>query len=184
MIPHSFKTEGIILGKRDFSEADRILDIYSKDMGKISLMAKGVRRIGSRKRGHVEIFSKISFQAVNGKGIPILTEVETIDDYKGIRKSIKKISLAYYFVEVAAKLTREGGENIEFYNYLSNILERLKFARELKKLRFEFVANTLKILGYWPEDKILPYPDEKLEEVMERQIYSKRVGKKILSNIE
>lgn len=184
MIPHSFKTEGIILGKRDFSEADRILDIYSKDNGKISLIAKGVKRLGSRKRGHIEVFSKIAFQAVNGKGIPILTEVDTIDDFKKIRKSIKKISLAYYFMEVASKLTREGGENTEFYNYLGNILEKLKVATQLKKLRYEFVTNTLKILGYWPEGKELLYPDEKLEEVMERQVYSKRVGKRILSNIE
>lgn len=180
MIPHSFKTEGIILGKRDFSEADRILDIYSKDKGKITLIAKGVKRLGSRKRGHIEVFSKIAFQAVNGKGMPILTEVETIDDYRIIRKSIKKVSLAYYIMEVALKLTREGGENIEFYNYLENILEKLKFTTQLKKLRYEFVTNTLKILGYWPEDKNLAYPDEKLEEVMERQIFSKRIGKRML----
>ena len=83
MTPHSFTSEGFVLARRNFGEADRIIDIYSKDKGKISLIAKGIRRPKSRKRGHLEIFSKISFQAINGKGMGILTEAETID-----RKSV------------------------------------------------------------------------------------------------
>ena len=42
-------------------EADRILIIFSKKYGKITLLAKGIRKLGSRKRGHLEIFSKVKF---------------------------------------------------------------------------------------------------------------------------
>ena len=181
MIPHSFTSEGFVLGRRNFGEADRIIDVYSKDRGKISLIAKGVRRLGSRKRGHIEIFSKINFQVVNGKGMGILTEVETVDDFKSIRKSMKKISLAYYFMEVIGKITHEGEENLELYSILSGSMERLKKTKRLRELRSSFVVELLKSLGYWPKDKNLAYPDEKLEEVLERQISSVRVGKKILS---
>lgn len=156
------------------------MDIYSKENGKISVIAKGVRRPGSRKRGHLEIFSKIRFQAVYGKGIAILTEVETIDSYGSVRKSIKKISLAYYFVEVLSKATHEGEENYELFNFICNVMDKLKSAKKLKELRLEFVAGILKILGYWPKDKIINLPDEKLDEILERQIYSKRVGKLML----
>lgn len=180
MIPHSFTSEGIILARRNFAEADRIIDIYSKDNGKLSLIAKGVRKPGSRKRGHLEIFSRINFQVVTGKGMGILTEVETIDSCKEVRKSIKRISLAYYFMEVVEKITHEGGENVELYDFLLLSMEKLKKEKLLKNLRKDFVVNVLKILGYWPKDKDLSFPDEKLEEVMERQIYSKRVGKRVL----
>ena len=156
------------------------MDIYSKESGKVSVIAKGIRRPGSRKRGHLEIFSKIRFQAVFGKGIAILTEVETVDSYASVRKSIKKISLAYYFVEVLSKATHEGEENTELFNFVCSVMDKLKSAKKLKELRLEFVAGILKILGYWPKDKTVNLPDEKLDEILERQIYSKRVGKLML----
>lgn len=179
MNPHSFISEGFILARRNYGEADRILDVFSRDKGKISLIAKGVRRPSSRKRGHLEIFSKINFHSVNGKGIAVVTEVETVDNYKVIRRSIRKISLAYYFVEVINKIVREEEENKELYVFLSSFMERLKKEKGLKKLRRDFVVKVLKILGFWPEDKPLIFPDNKLEEVMEKNIYSKRVGKLI-----
>lgn len=180
MIPHGFTSEGFVMMRRNFSEADRIIDLYTRDKGKMSIIAKGVRRPGSRKRGHLEIFSKVRFQAVNGKGLGIMTEVETINDYKSIRKSIKKVALAYYFMEVLGKAVHEGEGNTEIYDFLSDKMDELTTAKKLKVLRLEFVTNLLKLLGYWPRDMKLDSPDEKLEEVLERQIYSKRVGKIML----
>ena len=184
MVPHSFTSEGFILARRNFGEADRIIDIYSSDKGKISLIAKGIRRPSSRKRGHLEIFSKVRFQAFLGKNMGILTEVETLDDFTEIRKSMNKISLAYYFMEVVGKMTHEGDVNQDIYHFLGRIMESLKDGEKLKDLRRKFVTDLLKLLGYWPEGTDLNFPDEKLEEVMERQIYSKRVGKIILSNVK
>lgn len=180
VIQHNFTSEGFILGRRDFGEADRIIDIYSKDYGKISVIAKGVRRPTSRKRGHLEIFGKIKFQAVNGKGMGIITEAETIDDFKQIRSSMKKISLAYYFMEVVSKSMEKDEPNIDVYDLLCEYMNTLKVTKALMHYRKKFVEELLKTLGYWPKDKDLPFPDEKLEEVLERQIYSKRVGKIML----
>jgi DNA repair protein RecO (recombination protein O) len=184
MIPHSFTSEGFVLARRNFGEADRIIDVYSKEKGKISLIAKGVRRPKSRKRGHIEVFSRVNFQAVSGKGIDIMTEAEMIDNYKEIRQSLKKISLAYYFMEVIGKITHESEINIRVYELLSVSLEKLRNTIFLKKLRLEFVKNLIIILGFWPENKVLPDIDEKLEEILERQIFSNRVGKRVLSNVK
>lgn len=180
MIQHNFTSEGFILGRRDFGEADRIIDIYSKGHGKISVIAKGVRRPASKKRGHLEIFGKIKFQVVNGKGMGIITEAETIDDYKEIKTSMKKISLAYYFMEVISKALEKDEPNPEIYGLICKYMDKLKVTKALKYNREKFVEELLKILGYWPKDKDLLFPDEKLEEVLERQIYSKRVGKIML----
>lgn len=184
MHQRSYTSEGIILGRINFGEADRIISIFSKDKGRISLIAKGVRRPKSRKRGHIEIFSRVSFQAVSGKGFDIMTEAEIVDDYKAVRQNLKKVSLAYYFMEVIGKITHEGEGNLGVYELMVNSLEKLKTTKLHKKLRFEFLQNLISILGYWPEGKTIPDPDEKLEEIVERQIYSKRVGKRILSDVE
>jgi DNA repair protein RecO (recombination protein O) len=178
----AYTSEGIVLTRRNFGEADRILVLYTKSFGRISLLAKGVRRPKSKKRGHVEVFNKIIFQAVKGRGLDIMTEAEVTDDFKEIRTSLKKISLAYYFMEVIGRITHEGEENDEIYNLLCSTLEKLKSASMLKKLRLEFITDLLIATGFWPADKALGAPDEKLEEVIERQIVSVRVGKRVMED--
>lgn len=180
MKAHAYTSEGIILGRINFGEADRIISVFSKDKGRISLMAKGVRRPKSRKRGHIEIFSRVNFQAISGRGLDLMTEADIIDDYKIVRGSLKKVSLAYYFSEVIGKITHEGEGNLGVYELLVEALDKLKTAKLLKKLRLEFIQNLIVLLGYWPAKLAIPDPDLKLEEIMERQIYSKRVGKRVL----
>lgn len=180
MKPHSYTSEGIILGRRNFGEADRILWVYSKNHGRVALIAKGVRRPESRKRGHLEIFAKVNFQAAKSRNLDLMTEVDVIDVYPEIRNSLKKISLAYYICEVVGKITHEQEPNIELYDLITENLEILKSAKKLKDLRLKFIRDLLVLTGFWPHDKNLADPDLKLEEVIERQIYSQRVGKRMI----
>ncbi len=179
MKPHSYPGEGIVLGRRNFGEADRILSLYTKTHGRISLIAKGVRRPKSRKRGHIEVFNLVKFQAISGQGIDLMVEAEVIEDFSQIRKSLRKVSLAYYFMEVVGKITHEQESNIDLFNLISDNLLKLKTTKKLKELRFDFMLKLLTLLGYWPHGQLLPNPDEELEKVIERQIYSERVGKRL-----
>lgn len=176
----SYNDEGIVLAKRNYSEADRILSIYSKHKGRISVIAKGVRKPRSRKRGHVEVFNLIKFNFVDGKGLGIITEAETIDSYNDIRKNLGRVALGYYLMEVVGRTTHEGEGNREVFDILIEFLERLKTERKLKKLRFDFINRLLTTLGFWPKGVPLSSPDQKLEEVIERQLSSLRVGRKLV----
>ena len=178
--PHSYSDIGVVLARRNFGEADRILVIYSKNHGKTSLIAKGVRRPKSHKRGHIEIFNLVNYQAVSGHGLDLMTEADVIDDFKEIRNNLKKVSLAYYFCEVIGKITHGNEVNLEVYNLIIENLGKLKSTVELKALRLDFVLRLLTILGYWPKGNVLSNHDEKLEEVIERQLSSIRVGKSML----
>ncbi len=144
------------------------------------MIAKGIRKLTSRKRGHLEIFSYIRFQAVEGHGIGILTEVETINSFESFKKDLKKVSLAYFFCEVIGKITHEHERNDGIFELILNYLEKLQFEDRLKSLRMNFILDLLVIAGFWPKEKKLVNPDEKLEEVIERSINSIRVGRKVL----
>src|SRR4030043_1374098 len=109
MKPRAYTSEGVVLARRNFGEADRILVLYTKNFGKVSLIAKGIRRPKSKKRGHVEIFNIIKFQAVHGRGLDLITEAEVIEDFAEIRKNLRRISLAYYLMEVTGRVSHEGG---------------------------------------------------------------------------
>lgn len=177
----TYTSEGIILSRKNYSEGDRILVVLSKHYGKVSLLAKGVRKIKSKKRGHIEIFSKLKFSAVHGKGMDIITEAETIDDFSNIRVNLNKISLAYYFCEVINKITQEDDNSSSIYDLFSLKLEQLKTETKLKKLRIQFIYDLLTKMGYWPENKKIVDADLVLENVIERKLNSIRVGKKMLT---
>ena len=89
----TYKGEAIVLSRKDFSEADRILTVYSKEFGKLSLLAKGIKRPKSRKRGNLEVFSQIKFLAAKTKGLGILVEVALIESFSYLRKDPKEKTL-------------------------------------------------------------------------------------------
>lgn len=180
MKPRRFSSEAIVLLRRNYSEADRILTVFSKDYGKLSLMAKGVRKPKSRKRGALEVFSQIKFSASRGKDLDLVTEVEIIESFNSIRDDLKRVSVAYFFVETVEKLTREGEKNVKEYDLLLRNLNDLKSTKSLRKLREIFIYEVLVLLGYWPKGKKLDSPDQALENITERNMASVRVGKAIL----
>ncbi|OGM20809.1 DNA repair protein RecO [Candidatus Woesebacteria bacterium RIFCSPLOWO2_01_FULL_37_19] len=182
MKPRSYSSEGIILSKRNYQEADKFIVVYSKDFGKQSFLAKGVRKTKSRKRGHLEVFNRIKFSVNRGKFFEVITEVETIDSFRSIRKNLRKVSVAYYFSEVIKKLTQEGEKNEELYNILYYYLKTIeKTSKNLRNLRYNFIYKVLVSLGFWPEGKKLVDPDTTLEDILERELTSVRVGKRILT---
>lgn len=180
MFSRSYSDEGIILARKNYGEADRIIPIYSQNNGKIVFIAKGIRRLQSKKRGHLEIFSRVRFSAVKGKGMDILTEVETVDHFTSLRHNLTKVSLAYYFMEVIGKITHEGEPHAAIYALLVNYLTELQTESKLRSLRRNFVLEVLTVLGYWPKGKKLQDPDMLLDEVLERKLSSVRVGKKLI----
>ena len=58
----SFSSEGLVIKRKDVGEADKIVTIFSKNQGKISVIAKGVRKVTSRRAGNLELLSRKQVQ--------------------------------------------------------------------------------------------------------------------------
>jgi len=176
----NYSAVGFVIGRKKYGEADRILILFTKTHGKISVIAKGVRKLTSRKRGGIEIFSEIKFSAINSSSLDILTEVEVINTYDRIRADLRLLSVAYYFCEVVGKVTQEEEKHDMVYEIMQKYFNEITKTKNLKKLRTEFVREILVVLGFWPHDKPMVNPDMILESVTERKINSFRVGRKML----
>ncbi len=180
----TYKSEGVVLKRTNFGEADRIITFYTKHYGKITAIAKGIRRITSRKRGNLEIFNVVSFFAAKGKGMDIVTEAETINAFGEWRKNLKKVAAAYEICEIVDKLTAERSEQEEVYGLLVEYLQKLGAAKEeeLEQLVNHFGGDLLKFLGFWARDKSYP-PGfsvyQYIEQITEREIKSKKFSRKI-----
>ena len=179
MIPRTYSDEAVVLARRNYSESDRIISLFTRHYGRVSCLAKGVRKVSSRKRGHLEVFGLINFQAAVSRGLDVLTEAEIKENFRDVRKSLRKVALAYYFMEVVGRTTRENQPNPDLFEILIDSLNRLKKEKKLKGLRLDFVEKVLTSQGFWPKGRPLPNPDAKLMEVIEISPFSFRVGKRI-----
>jgi len=168
-----YKLEAIVLSKKRIGEADSLVKVYSRQMGKTTLLAKGVRKPTSRKR--------VALSVASSKGIDIITETKLIHSFAGWKKDLKKVSIAYFFCEVVDKLTGEAEKNEVVYTYLLDTFKLLESVKGLRSQRDMFSKKILVLLGFWEEVKDLTDPDEALKGVVEREIFSLKIGKKILN---
>lgn len=179
----SYHATGIVLGKRNYLEADKIVCIFTKELGKVYVLAKSARLPKSRKRGGLETFNTILFSASKSKGFDYLTEVELVNSQSRLKKDLKRIAVAYFAIEVVARLTREDEPHEAVYVLLQAALDELATTSTTKKVKQEFISDVLVELGFWPKSRKLINPELLLEEVAERQFSSARVGKRMLELI-
>ena len=114
----SYRTEALVIRHTNFGEADRILTLYSREKGKIRVVAKGVRKLKSRKAGHLEPFTRVQLQLAKGRDLPIVTQAETIEAYLNIRNSLETTAQAAYVLEILDRFTFDEEENRDFTGWL------------------------------------------------------------------
>jgi len=148
---HSYRTQAIVLGHIEFGEADRILKLFTMEKGKITAIAKGVRKIRSRKAGHLEPFTRVNLFLAKGRNLDIITQAETVDAYVGLREDLQSVAFASYVVEVVDRFTYEEGQNVGIFRLLANTLSRLEEQPNVETVVHYYEIRLLDLLGFRPQ---------------------------------
>lgn len=173
----TYATEGIILGRRNFGEADRILTIFSKHYGKIRAVAKGVRRLTSRKRGSLELFNHVRLFLAKGHNLDIITEAESKNIFSSWRKDLTRVGVAYHLAEIVARLTPEHQEHKEVFDLLVESYAHLGKLDYWALYPFiqSFKVHALEELGYLERNKPTPRNlDLYIEDIINGKLRTKR----------
>lgn len=145
-----YKTEGIVLKSMEYEEADKIVTIYTKDYGKITAIAKGVRKTKSKFGSSLEILTHSVFLFYKGRNIDIVSQTEILESFFSTSKEVTKFAFAANCVEVVNKLTEEREINIALFNLLKEVLHYLRKTDDPKLLTLSFKWQIMSILGYRP----------------------------------
>jgi hypothetical protein len=124
----AFRTEGIIIKRRNFGEADRILTVFTRDHGKLHIKASGVRKITSRRSGQIELLNQAVLGLYKGNGFPILTEAKMLNDFADLKMDLDKIGFAYHLCELVDGLCPEDQEQRAVYELLRETLGKLSMS--------------------------------------------------------
>ncbi len=97
-IPHNrqrtFRVDAVVLRHSDWGEADRLLWLFTLELGKVRVLAKGARKIRSRKAGHLEPFTRVRLLLAKGREILLVTQAETIEAYLPLHEDLEGITYA------------------------------------------------------------------------------------------
>ena len=122
----SFRVDAVVLRHVDYGEADRLLTLYTRQRGKTRGLAKGARKIASRKAGHIEPFTHVRLQLAKGRDILLITQADTVDAYLPLREDLVLTSQAAYVLELLDRFTYEDEtENTGLFRLLTDTLSRL-----------------------------------------------------------
>ena len=147
----SQRVDAIVLRHSDWGEADRLLWLFTRQMGKVRANAKGVRKPRSRKAGHLEPFTRASLLLAWGRDLWIVTQAEAVDVHLNLREDLLRLGYASYVVELLDRFTYEEGENQPLYRLLADTLERLDQEPDpILAVRY-YEVRLLDIVGFRPQ---------------------------------
>lgn len=147
------RTEGIIIKRRNFGEADRIVTIYTRDYGKLTAIVKGVRRPRSKKAGHLELGNWCKVFIAKGKNLDLLTEVELKKAFGISEFSEEKTNKIYHLLEIIESLTPDAEKNYVVYSNLLNFLKMIDQNEDFNLISSVFKVKILSNLGYFSTGK-------------------------------
>ena len=147
----TFRSEAIVISHKDWGEADRMLWLYTRKLGKVQAIAKGVRKMRSRKAGHLEPFTCSDLMFARGRSFLIVTQAETLAPFLDLREDLLKVGYAAYVSELLDRFTYEEDDNHLIYQLLKDTLTRIDGEPEPYPAVRYFEIHLLDLLGYKPE---------------------------------
>jgi DNA repair protein RecO (recombination protein O) len=153
-VPGSLKAEAIVLRSMRYGEADRILHVYTPDRGRLSAIAKGVRRAKSRFGGRLEPYFRLRLVLYQGRSdLLTVTSAETVAGHRRLREHGAALDGAARACDAVARLFDDGEPHGGVYNLLANQLALLD-AEPARATRGNALAFRLKLLlaaGFAPQ---------------------------------
>ena len=147
-----YRTEAFLIKKKDWLENDQFLTFYTKDFGKVEVLGKAIRKINSKLRGGIEIFSLSNIEFIQGKNYKTLTDTNIIEKFPNLKKDLKKREVADKISQVLNDLLKEEEKDIEVWEVLYEVFKNLNDQNNkilnYYLLFYYFFWNIISVLGY------------------------------------
>lgn len=146
------KTEGLVIRQVDFSETSRVVTFFTKDHGKIGVMAKGARRLKSAFESAIDLLTtcRIVFLPKSSSSLQILTEAQLISRFQPSKSNLFSLFGGYYVAELLDGLTQEFDPHPDLYEAAQHTLSELTSTNELRRTILEFELTLLDEIGLLP----------------------------------
>lgn len=161
---HSRVLHGIIIKVINFQEADRIVTIFSKELGKTQFIARGSRKINSKNGGNIDLFIEGRFEVTNKADLPLLISAQMINWFPYLRKSLAHWQIAERSAKAIMKATKDHDAHPELYYAFSDFLQTIVSQNNPKFFWVQFLSKLLFLSGFGINVHICQNCHEELDE--------------------
>lgn len=146
------KIQGLVLRRTEYNDHDVLLTILSRDQGKITAKARGLRRKNSPLTAQCQLLAFAEFTLFEYRGMYTINEAQTIELFPKLRRDIVKLSLATYFAQAAETVSQEDMPSPELQALVLNCMFALCSLNEPEeKIKAVFELRCACIAGYFPD---------------------------------
>lgn len=148
----SEKTDAIVLRVIEFSETSLVVTMITRDLGRISALAKGARRPKSPFESALDLLSACRIVCLhkNTETLDILTEAKLQRRFRSAERDLKRLYAGYYVAELLLALTEDADPNQALFDLTDETLAALDAGENVSSLVLRFELAALRFLGHLP----------------------------------
>ena len=144
--------QAIVLRVTDYNDRDALLTVLSRNHGKLTIKARGLRRKNSPLIAPCQLLAFGEFTLFEYKGQYTINEAHSLELFTALRRDLTKLSLGTYFAQVSELLSQEDLPNPELQSLLLNCLYALsKLNESERKVKAVFELRSAALAGYMPD---------------------------------
>lgn len=140
----SYRTKGIIISRKRFSESDRIVTFFSPDLGIHEAVAHGIRKPTSKKTGTLELFNYVNLHIVRGKTLDFISEAQIIDSFGYVKKDFNLTHPVFYMLEIVGRLFNPGQQQADIFDLLQTSINLLN-TKKLNQTQIDCLLSRFEI---------------------------------------
>ncbi|WP_043933915.1 DNA repair protein RecO [Bacillus sp. EB01] len=144
------KCEGIIIRTTDYAETNKVVTLYTRERGKIGVMARGAKKPNSRLSAITQLLTHGYFLFQKGSGLGTLQQGEIISPMRSIRGDIFLTAYASYVSELTDKATDDSKANPYHYELLLQTLICFDEGYDPEVITMIYEMKMLNVLGLYP----------------------------------
>jgi DNA repair protein RecO (recombination protein O) len=119
----TYPVEAIVLRSRDLGENDRMLTLYTRERGRMTVIAKGARKQGSHLAGCSDALTFCSFLLAHGRQFDYVTQAQPLRSFVNVRRDLSRLGHALVIAELIERATPEHQPNERFYDQVLIVME-------------------------------------------------------------
>ena len=144
--------QAIVLRVTDYNDRDALLTVLSRNHGKLTIKARGLRRKNSPLVAPCQLLAYGEFTLFEYKGQYTINEAHSLELFSHLRRDLTKLSLGTYFAQVSEVISQEDLPNPELQSLLLNCLYALsKLELDESKIKAVFELRAASLAGYMPD---------------------------------
>lgn len=164
------KFEAVVLKKIHLLNKDVLISLFTEELGRVTVFAKGVKKITSRRSPHLQTGNLINVLVSHKNEHYYLQESELLSGFSELKKDEKKVRQLYSFLFVLDRLLPELQKEIRIYNLTKNFFIDLSKSTYSKEIIMKYLTETMKIMGYLDKEVSRTELKSLIEEIINEKI--------------